>query len=414
MSTTVAKGVIVQKYGGSSVSTAEKIRAIAKKICSRSKTGDRLVVTVSAMGDSTDELIALANAVTGPDISPSLREMDTLLSTGELVSSTLMAMAIHSLNQDAVSLSGQQAGIRTNSIHGSARIASIDTGRIMRELDAGRVVIVAGFQGLDETGDVTTLGRGASDTTAVALAAALSAERCEIYTDVDGIYTTDPRTVPKARKLAEIGYEEMLEMASLGAKMNPRSIELAAVYNVPVLVASTFDDVPGTLIHGGDPTMELRRAVTGIAIDKNVAKIIVRGVEDRPGVAGGLLQPLADDGISVDVIVQNTSDDGTTDFTFTVGEADAQRALEAVQRQQGVRFREVAEGGRLAKVSIVGTGMQNGPGYASTMFTALAQAGVNIDMITTSEIRITCIVQRDDVPAAANALHDAFELDRTD
>lgn len=407
-------GVVVQKYGGSSVSTADNIRSIAKKICDRSRTGDRVVVTVSAMGDSTDELIAVANAVTGPDISPSLRELDTLLSTGELVSSTLMAMAIHSLDQDAVSLSGQQAGILTTATHGSARIASIDTGRIMRELDAGRVVIVAGFQGLDETGDVTTLGRGASDTTAVALAAALSAERCEIYTDVDGIYTTDPRIVPNARKLKEIGYEEMLEMASLGAKMNPRSIELAAVYGVPVLVASTFDDAPGTLIHGGEPTMELRRAVTGIAIDKNVAKITVRGVEDQPGVAGGLLEPLADAGISVDVIVQNTSDDGATDFTFTVGEADARRALNAVKQQQSVRFREVSEGGELAKVSIVGTGMQNGPGYASTMFTALAGAGVNIDMITTSEIRITCIVQRKDVPAAANALHDAFELDKTE
>ncbi len=414
MSTGADSALVVQKYGGSSVSTAEKIRSIARKICDRARTGDRLVVTVSAMGDSTDDLIRLANAATGPDISPPLREMDTLLSTGELVSSTLMAMAIHSLQQDAVSLSGQQAGIRTNAIHGSARIASIDTARINRELDAGRIVIVAGFQGLDDTGDVTTLGRGASDTTAVALAAALSAERCEIYTDVDGIYTTDPRIVPGARKLSEIGYEEMLEMASLGAKMNPRSIELAAVYEVPVLVASTFDDVPGTLIHGGEPTMELRRAVTGIAIDKNVAKITVRGVEDRPGVAGGILQPLADDGISVDVIVQNTSDDGTTDFTFTVGEADAQRALSAVERQGNVQFREVAQGGELAKVSIVGTGMQNGPGYASTMFTALAGAGVNIDMITTSEIRITCIVQRSDVSAAANALHDAFELDRTE
>ncbi|MDA0232731.1 MAG: aspartate kinase [Chloroflexi bacterium] len=412
MSTNQRRPVFVQKYGGSSVSDAEKIRRIAQKICQRARTGVGLVVTVSAMGDSTDELIALANDVTGPDVAPSLREMDTLLSTGELVSSTLMAMAIHSLGQDAVSLSGQQAGIRTDAMHGSARIASIDSERLSRELDAGRVVIVAGFQGLDDSGDVTTLGRGASDTTAVALAAALGAERCEIYTDVDGIYTTDPRIVPSARKLREIGYEEMLEMASLGAKMNPRSIELAAVYGVPVLVASAFDDVPGTLIHGGEPTMELRRAVTGIAIDKNVAKITVRGVEDRPGVAGGLLQPLADAGISVDVIVQNTSDDGTTDFTFTVSEADSRRALEAVRKQQAVKFRDVTSGGGLAKVSIVGTGMQNGPGYAATMFNALASANVNIDMITTSEIRITCIVKSESVPAAANALHGAFELDR--
>lgn len=408
------KPVIVQKYGGSSVSTAEKIRTIAKKISDRAESGAGLVVTVSAMGDSTDELIQLAHDVTGPDRSPSLREMDTLLSTGELVSSTLMAMAIQSLGLDSVSLSGQQAGIRTDAIHGSARIASIDTERINRELSAGKVVIVAGFQGLDETGDVTTLGRGASDTTAVALAAALKAERCEIYTDVDGIYTTDPRIVPTARKLKEIGYEEMLEMASLGAKMNPRSIELAAVFNVPVLVASTFDDLPGTLIHGEEPTMEIRKAVTGIAIDKNVVKINVRGVKDRPGVANGLLQPLADAGISVDVIVQNTSDDGATDFTFTVVEADAQRALSLVRNQEEVEFGEVVHGADLAKVSIVGTGMQNGPGYASTMFGALAKANVNIDMITTSEIRITCIVKRGDVSAAANALHDAFELDRED
>lgn len=406
--------VIVQKYGGSSVADAQKIRRIANKICERAKTGVGVVVTVSAMGDSTDELIGLANAVTGPDSRPSLREMDTLLSTGELVSSTLMAMAIHSAGLDAISLSGQQAGIRTDAVHGSARIASINTERLYRELDAGRVVIVAGFQGLDESGDVTTLGRGASDTTAVALAAALHAEQCEIYTDVDGIYTTDPRIVPTARKLKEIGYEEMLEMASLGAKMNPRSIELAAVFKVPVLVASTFDDVPGTLIHGGEPTMELRRAVTGIAIDKNVAKITVRGVQDRPGVAAGLLMPLSDAGISVDVIVQNASMDGTTDFTFTVGEADAARALDLVKQQQKVQFREVALGEGLAKVSLVGTGMQNSPGYASTMFNALATANVNIDMITTSEIRITCIVRRDDVPAAANVLHGAFDLDSSD
>ena len=406
--------VVVQKYGGSSVSGAARIRRIAAKICERSAEGAQLVVVVSAMGRSTDELIALAGEVTGPDRSPSPREMDTLLSTGELVSSTLMAMAIQSFGQEVVSLSGQQAGIRTDAIHGSARISSINTDRLRRELDAGRVIIVAGFQGMTETGDVTTLGRGGSDTTAVALAAALDAYACEIYTDVDGIYTTDPGLVPEARKLREIGYEEMLEMASLGAKMNPRSIELAAVYNVPVLVASTFDDVPGTLIHGGEPTMEIRKAVTGIAVDKNVAKITVRGVVDRPGVAAGLLRPLADAGISVDVIVQNTSADGETDFTFTVSEADSRRAADVVRSQQEVKFRDVASGGGLAKVSVVGTGMQNAPGYASTMFTALADADVNIDMITTSEIRITCIVPRDDVQRATQFLHRAFELERAD
>jgi aspartate kinase len=406
--------VVVQKYGGSSVADAGKVRRIAQKICERRASGVNMVVVVSAMGDSTDDLIALAKAVTGPDHIPAPREMDTLLSTGELVTSTLMAMAINSFGQSVVSLSGQQAGIRTDDIHGSARIASINTERLWRELDAGNVVIVAGFQGLAESGDVTTLGRGGSDTTAVALAAALDGVRCEIYTDVDGIYTTDPRLVPQARKLKEIGYEEMLEMASLGAKMNPRSIELAAVYGVPVLVASTFQDLPGTLIHGGEPTMELRKAVTGIAVDRNVAKITVRGVQDRPGVAAGLLKPLADSGISVDVIVQNTSDDGTTDFTFTVAEAEAQRALEQVKAQGEVKFREATAGTGLAKVSVVGTGMQNAPGYAATMFASLAGAAVNIDMITTSEIRITCIVKKEDVQKATQALHAAFELEKAE
>lgn len=411
---TRSRPVIVQKYGGSSVADAEMIRRIARKICDRRESGVDLVVVVSAMGDSTDELIALSKAVSGPDHLPSPREMDTLLSTGELVSSTLMAMAINSYGQNVVSLSGQQAGIRTDDIHGAARIATIKNDRLRKELDEGNVVIVAGFQGLAEDGDITTLGRGGSDTTAVALAAALDAARCEIYTDVDGIYTTDPRLVPEARKLKEIGYEEMLEMASLGAKMNPRSIELAAVYGVPVLVASTFEDLPGTLIHGGEPTMELRKAVTGIAVDRNVAKITVRGVEDRPGVAAGLLQPLADEGISVDVIVQNTSDVGTTDFTFTVAEAEAGRALEKVREQSAVKFREAAAGTGLVKVSVVGTGMQNAPGYAATMFNALASANVNIDMITTSEIRITCIVKREDLEQATKALHKAFELDKAD
>jgi aspartate kinase len=404
--------VIVLKYGGSSVADAGKIRRIARKICERRSSGVDLVVVVSAMGDSTDELIALAKDVVGPGSVGSPREMDTLLSTGELVSSTLMAMAIHSFGQDVVSLSGQQAGIRTDAMHGSARIASINNERLRRELDAGRVIIVAGFQGFTEDGDITTLGRGGSDTTAVALAAALHAKQCEIYTDVDGIYTTDPRLVPEARKLKEIGYEEMLEMASLGAKMNPRSIELAAVYGVPVLVASTFDDLPGTLIHGGEPAMELRKAVTGIAVDRNVAKITVRGVKDRPGVAAGLLKPLADAGISVDVIVQNTSIDNTTDFTFTVAEAEGQRAADLVRGQSAVDFKEVNAGGGLAKVSVVGTGMQNAPGYAATMFAALASVGVNIDMITTSEIRITCIVKREDVQAATQSLHRAFELEK--
>ncbi len=405
--------VVVQKYGGSSLSTAQQIQNIAERISQRKADGVDIVVVVSAMGDSTDELIALSDAVTNGQ-TPDAREMDTLLSTGELVSSTLMAMALKATGYDAISLSGVQAGIKTDAVHGSARIADINTDRLRLELDRGRIVIVAGFQGLAESGDITTLGRGGSDTTAVALAVATEAERCEIYTDVDGIYTTDPRLTNQARKLAEIGFQEMLEMAVLGAKMNPRSIELGAVYDMPVYVASSFSNEPGTLIHGGEHTMEVRKAVTGIAVDRNVGKITVRGVIDRPGVAAGLLQPLADAGISVDVIVQNASSDGTTDFTFTVAEANVNQAADVLGANSKVQHTEIVEGSNLAKVSIVGTGMENAPGYAAKMFSTLAGIGANIDMITTSEIRITTIINKDQVQKAVQALHDAFELEKSE
>jgi len=408
-----ARPVIVQKYGGSSLADAELIHNAAKRICARKDDGTDVIAVVSAMGNSTDELIALSRAVTG-GTAPDPREMDNLLSTGELVSSTLMAMALKAQGYSAISLSGGQAGIKTDAVHGSARIADIKTDRIHRELEKGSIVIVAGFQGLTDAGDITTLGRGASDTTAVALAVAMHADRCEIYTDVDGIYTTDPRLTEKARKLAEIGFLEMLEMSVLGAKMNPRSIELGAVYNMPIYVASSFSDEPGTLIHGGEHMMEVRKAVTGIAVDRNVGKITVRGVIDRPGIAAGLLQPLADAGISIDVILQNTSSDGTTDFTFTVAQADVDEATEISRNQTNVEFAEVVAGTGLAKVSIVGTGMENAPGYAARMFSTLARAGVNIDMITTSEIRITTIIERDQVQNAVRALHDAFELEKTE
>ena len=405
--------VVVQKYGGSSLSTAQQIQNIAERISQRKADGVDIVVVVSAMGDSTDELIALSDAVTNGQ-TPDAREMDTLLSTGELVSSTLMAMALKATGYDAISLSGVQAGIKTDAVHGSARIADINTDRLRLELDRGRIVIVAGFQGLAESGDITTLGRGGSDTTAVALAVATEAERCEIYTDVDGIYTTDPRLTNQARKLAEIGFQEMLEMAVLGAKMNPRSIELGAVYDMPVYVASSFSNEPGTLIHGGEHTMEVRKAVTGIAVDRNVGKITVRGVIDRPGVAAGLLQALADAGISVDVIVQNASSDGTTDFTFTVAEANVNQAADVLGANSKVQHTEIVEGSNLAKVSIVGTGMENAPGYAAKMFSTLAGIGANIDMITTSEIRITTIINKDQVQKAVQALHDAFELEKSE
>ncbi|MQG38315.1 MAG: aspartate kinase [SAR202 cluster bacterium] len=404
--------VVVQKYGGSSLADAEHIHNVAARIQLRRDDGVDVIVVVSAMGDSTDELISLSEAVAG-GTQPDAREMDTLLSTGELVSSTLMAMALKARGCDSISLSGIQAGIKTDAVHGSARIADINTDRIRTELDKGRIVIVAGFQGLAESGDITTLGRGGSDTTAVALAVAVDAERCEIYTDVDGIYTTDPRLTDKARKLSEIGFDEMLEMAVLGAKMNPRSIELGAVYDMPVYVASSFSSEPGTLIHGGEQTMEVRKAVTGIAVDSNVAKITVRGVVDRPGVAAGLLKPLADEGVSVDVIVQNTSSDGTTDFTFTVGQASVVKAAQLIEDQSVIEYAEVITGSNLAKVSIVGTGMENAPGYAARMFSTLSEAKVNIDMITTSEIRITTIIDREQVQKAVQSLHDAFELEKS-
>ena len=407
-----ARPVVVQKYGGSSLADAEHIHNVAARIQLRRDDGVDVIVVVSAMGDSTDELISLSEAVAG-GTQPDAREMDTLLSTGELVSSTLMAMALKARGCDSISLSGIQAGIKTDAVHGSARIADINTDRIRTELDKGRIVIVAGFQGLAESGDITTLGRGGSDTTAVALAVAVDAERCEIYTDVDGIYTTDPRLTDKARKLSEIGFDEMLEMAVLGAKMNPRSIELGAVYDMPVYVASSFSSEPGTLIHGGEQTMEVRKAVTGIAVDSNVAKITVRGVVDRPGVAAGLLKPLADEGVSVDVIVQNTSSDGTTDFTFTVGQASVVKAAQLIEGQSVIEYAEVITGSNLAKVSIVGTGMENAPGYAARMFSTLSEAKVNIDMITTSEIRITTIIDREQVQKAVQSLHDAFELEKS-
>ena len=407
-----ARPVVVQKYGGSSLADAEHIHNVAARIQLRRDDGVDVIVVVSAMGDSTDELISLSEAVAG-GMQPDAREMDTLLSTGELVSSTLMAMALKARGCDSISLSGIQAGIKTDAVHGSARIADINTDRIRTELDKGRIVIVAGFQGLAESGDITTLGRGGSDTTAVALAVAVDAERCEIYTDVDGIYTTDPRLTDKARKLSEIGFDEMLEMAVLGAKMNPRSIELGAVYDMPVYVASSFSSEPGTLIHGGEQTMEVRKAVTGIAVDSNVAKITVRGVVDRPGVAAGLLKPLADEGVSVDVIVQNTSSDGTTDFTFTVGQTSVVKAAQLIQDQSVIEYAEVITGSNLAKVSIVGTGMENAPGYAARMFSTLSEAKVNIDMITTSEIRITTIIDREQVQKAVQSLHDAFEREKS-
>jgi aspartate kinase len=403
--------LVVHKYGGSSVADAEKILSVARRIIKVKQAGVDIVAVVSAMGDTTDGLIRLAHTVS-PEPDP--RELDLLLSTGELVSCTLLTMALRSMGYNAISLSGSQAGIRTDTTYGRARIHHIDIERINRELQRDRVVVVAGFQGITEDLDTTTLGRGGSDTTAVALAAALGAERCDIYTDVEGIYTADPRVVPQARRLPEIGYVEMLELANYGAKMHPRSIELGAVYRVPIYVASSFSDVPGTLIHQGpdEHQMEDRVKVTGIAYQTSVAKITVRSVPDRPGIAASLFEPLAQAGISVDTIVQNTSLERITDISFTVSRTDLPRAVREVETvADSIGASGVATDSTLASVSVVGSGMQHSPGYASRMFRILANGNINIDMITTSEIRISCIIKEEQVREAVRLLHHGFQLD---
>lgn len=401
--------LVVQKYGGSSVASAEKIKTVAARIKRRADAGDRVVAVVSAMGDTTDDLIALAKQITD---HPEAREMDVLLSTGETQSSALMVMALHAMGVDAISLSGAQAGMRTDSVHRSARILAIEPTRLREELERGRVVIVAGFQGLTEDLDIATIGRGGSDTTAVAYAAALNA-RCEIYTDVEGVYTADPRIVPEARKLKDISYDEMLELASKGAKvMAPRAVEIGSVYNIEILVAHSTKDAPGTLIHGG-ADMEGFNRVRGIAHDRDVAKITLRHVPDRPGVAAEIFQPLADAHLSIDTIVQNASEDNLTDLTFTLARDDLARALPHVNEiAKRIGAKEVVADERMGKVSIVGTGIQSAPGYAARMFRTLSDAGINIEIISTSEIRITCIVPEDRVADAVRALHTAFELEK--
>ncbi len=403
--------LVVQKYGGSSVADAERIKHVARRVARRRQQGDDLVVVVSAMGDTTDELIALAHQVS-PE--PEARELDMLLSTGEVVSCTLLAMALKALGCPAVALTGAQAGIGTDRRYGRARILRVDPSRVRAHLAEGRVAVVAGFQGITDEMDITTLGRGGSDTTAVALAAALGAERCEIYTDVEGIYTADPRIEPRARKLARISYEEMLELASQGARvMHSRAVELGWAYRVPIYVASSFSDAPGTLICEGGEEMEQRNRVMGIAHDADVGRITIRGVPDRPGIAAAIFGPLAEAGISVDTIVQNASVERLTDLTFTVSRADLKRAAELVApvaREIGASA--VLSDEHLAKVSVVGAGMQSAPGYAARMFRALYEAGINIELITTSEIRITCLIDASRVADAVRALHRAFELEQ--
>jgi aspartate kinase len=401
--------VVVQKYGGSSLAGLERLRSVAQRVDACRRTSERVVVVVSAMGDTTDELTALAHQL---DDDPPSREMDMLLSTGETVTAPLLAMALHARGVDAVSLNGMQAGIRTSGAHRSARITDIVPERVIEQLDAGRVVIVAGFQGATEQLDVTTLGRGGSDTTAVALAVALHAQECEIYTDVAGIHSADPRVVPEARPLPAIDYDEMLELAAAGATvLHPRAVEIGEAYSMPIRVRSAFVDGPGTLI-SRHQDMENRPKVRGIAHETDVAKVTLLGVPDRPGVAAAVFGPLGESHINVDIVVQNVSQSGHTDVSFTVAESDLGRArpiLERVAADVGATGYDSDSG--IAKVTVVGSGILGSPGVFARIFETLARESINIRMISTSEIRVTCIIDRGRVEDAVRALHRAFELE---
>jgi aspartate kinase len=401
--------LVVQKYGGSSVADAEKIKNVARRVAEHARR-DQLVVVVSAMGKTTDGLLVLANHVTSV---PDAREMDMLLATGEQVTIALLAMALQGLGLKARSFTGPQVGIRTDTTHRQARITRITTERVRAALDAGEVVVVAGFQGLSEDDEITTLGRGGSDLTAVALAAALKADVCEIYTDVDGVYTADPNVVPEARKLSRVAYDEMLEMASLGAKvLQSRSVEFAKKYGVPVHVRSTFKPDPGTLVAKEEHDME-EVVVTGVTHDRTQAKISILRVPDRPGIAARVFGAIAANNMVVDMIVQNISRDGYTDMSFTVPRGDYARAVAALEdtgRQIGAAG--IVHDERVAKVSIVGVGMRSHSGVASRMFAVLAKEGINIQMISTSEIAVSCVIEDKYAELAVRALHDAFELGR--
>jgi len=401
--------LIVQKYGGTSVGSIDRIKAVAERVVRARREGNNVVVVVSAMFGETDKLIGLANQIS-PD--PDEREMDLLLSSGERISSALTAIAISELGFKSISLTGRQVGIITDKAHTKAKIERITAERVKEAIDNGIIPVIAGFQGVTETSEITTLGRGGSDLTAVAVAAALNANLCEIYTDVDGVYTTDPGIVPDARKLDKISYEEMLELASLGAKvLQTRSVEFAKKYDVPVLVRSSFNDNPGTLVMKEDKEME-QVAVSGVAYDKNQAKITVIAVHDRPGVAAKLFNAIADANIVVDMIVQNVSSDGkATDISFTVPKTDSKKAFKITEGiaaelgSKGVYLRE-----DIAKVSIVGVGMRTHSGVAAKMFETLAKHGINIIMISTSEIKVSCIINAKFTELAVRVLHDSFEM----
>jgi aspartate kinase len=410
--------LVVQKYGGSSVADAEGIKRVAKRIVATKQAGNQVVVAVSAMGDTTDELIDLANGVSP---APPGRELDMLLTSGERISMALLAMAIATLGMEARSFTGSQAGVITDDVHGRARIIDVTPGRISSALAEGAIPIVAGFQGVSQTTkDVTTLGRGGTDTTAVALAAALHADVCEIYTDVDGVFTEDPRVVRGARRIPRITYEEMLEMAACGAKvLIPRCVEYARRYNIPIHVRSSFSDKIGTWVsgHAGDESEEAgmeKAIISGVAHDRSEGKITVVGVPDKVGSAAGIFGIIAEAGVNIDMIVQNVSAiaTGRTDISFTLPGADGQKTLETLRAaQEKIGFQELLYDDRIGKVSLIGAGMRSHPGVSAKFFAALAEAGVNIQMITTSEIRISVVVSQGDVDNAVNATHRAFDLE---
>jgi len=402
--------LIVQKYGGTSVADLNRIRNVARRVAKTRQEGNEVVVVVSAMAGETDRLLQLA-AQTGEN--PDLREVDSLISTGEQVSVALLALTLNSLGVPAKSFLGSQIRIITDNAFGKARIQKIEVQRLQKELKEGRVPVVAGFQGVDHEGNITTLGRGGSDTTGVAIAAALQADMCEIYTDVDGVYTTDPNICPEAQKLAQITYDEMMEMASLGAKvLQIRSVELAKKYNVPIHVRSSFSDKPGTIVTKEVERME-KVLVSGVTYNKNEARITIVRVPDKPGIAARIFNPISEANIVVDMIIQNSSADGYTDLTFTVPKADFKKTLKLVKKTaEEIKAQEVLADENIAKVSIVGAGMVNHPGVAAKMFAALAKENINIMMISTSEIKISCVVEAKYGELAVRVLHKAFGLEK--
>ncbi len=402
--------LIVQKFGGTSVADAARMKIAAKRAVDAHSAGNRVIVVVSARGKMTDELLELAYEIND---NPSTRELDSLLSTGEQMSSALMAMAIHSLGSPAVSFVGRQIGITTDSFHTKARIVNMKVDRILEELSKNKIVVVAGYQGVDENDNITTLGRGGSDTSAVALAALLKADICDIYTDVDGIFTADPRIVPKARKLDKISYDEILELASMGAQVvHVRSVELAKKYNVPIRVRSSFNNSIGTLIC--KEVMEMEDiVVSGVTVTKNDAKITIIGVSDEPGQAAKIFHELAKENINVDMIIQNISAHGLADVTFTVQKDDLPLAMETTEKiKKEIQAKEIVADGKIAKLSVVGIGMRTHSGIADKMFKTLSDEKINIQMISTSEIKISCVIEENQAEKALNSMHDAFELDK--